>query len=720
MVNSLAGSGSSAQSTGARTSINCSPSRNHTTNNINSKNNNHTNIHQTETILIDDADENTSHSNNNELALTSSTPSPLSPSSPSSSASSSLTLPAEESETFLIHSDKSALMPLFWRYRLSPMLSPRMDRLFVTADGSCAGGSFVRALADPSLGMSEVRDLRGPHVSAYIQKFRTQDIVGAVTLWSADQWCTMVPQGLIDELTTERPECTCAKGTPRSACVCSSSMPFGPAEQKALFISLCEQPTRAIGPIFFHIAAIIMKIGVLLLVQEPGYSSGAIRRVYDFGTSSYTRSMIVFYLRPKPKYSHTSDVGHYETVGLRSTIEHTHQTLFSPVDLFLTTLRNMIIDCSDELTVAHKHIWYIPHAAPELRDAALHLDSISHVLDLSSSTHQMNIPSKAVAGSSTNNRPARTHTVPKHLRDDTSHPEPVRRPLTNDLDKAARSTTSTVVPSALIPASRSAPAAATPIPVKNKSSAKKSKAVTVTAAPPLPVSDRHTTIGSRIVANVRRWVRCTSARHPVAPRVHFTNIPMWTLRCRTVLQALVAALRAEPMDVPTVVSHLGAFWSLPREVFAIPARSRGGKAGKRIRHHRIYHKLKDESLVQRVVQQVKTEFNSAYLDTDGWRALESVLGSQSDGHATTDTDSATTSESSAEETEDNYGDDSNNGSRNSDTKAVQRAQRMFEMGHSFRAVIWLISTYLKNEKIYAHFTQQKNAARLNNHPMPLK
>ena len=54
------------------------------------------------------------------------------------------------------------------------------------------------------------------------------------------------------------------------------------------------------------------------------------------------------------------------------------------------------------------------------------------------------------------------------------------------------------------------------------------------------------------------------------------------------------------MNETKVVTWLCVLWMLPQEVFTVPGRTRGGKAGRKFRHHRIHHALNDAELLGRL------------------------------------------------------------------------------------------------------------------------
>ena len=59
------------------------------------------------------------------------------------------------------------------------------------------------------------------------------------------------------------------------------------------------------------------------------------------------------------------------------------------------------------------------------------------------------------------------------------------------------------------------------------------------------------------------------------------------------------------MNESKVVTWLCVLWMLPQEVFTVPGRTRGGKAGRKSRHHRIHHALGDATLLSRLAARVE-------------------------------------------------------------------------------------------------------------------
>ena len=54
------------------------------------------------------------------------------------------------------------------------------------------------------------------------------------------------------------------------------------------------------------------------------------------------------------------------------------------------------------------------------------------------------------------------------------------------------------------------------------------------------------------------------------------------------------------MNEAKVITWLCVLWMLPQEVFTVPGRTRGGRAGRKSRYHRIHHTLNDATLLSRL------------------------------------------------------------------------------------------------------------------------
>ena len=124
------------------------------------------------------------------------------------------------------------------------------------------------------------------------------------------------------------------------------------------------------------------------------------------------------------------------------------------------------------------------------------------------------------------------------------------------------------------------------------------------AAPRQPQSSRVGTVGTRLLNNTQAWIRANTPGGRMTTRVHSTAAPSWTNQCRSALQQLATALQQSPMDEAKVIGLVCVLWLLPAAVFATPGRTRGGRRGRRSRHHRIHHALEDRQLLAKLFTQV--------------------------------------------------------------------------------------------------------------------
>ena len=602
-------------------------------------------------------------------------------------------LPASDPH-FLTRYQRAGPLPAHWKALLPNSCRQQVERLFVRADGSCAGGSVVRALADAAGGgitMELAQD------AAFILQFRTVRMVEYVQSWTDQQWCDRIHNDLRDQLWDERT--TGREATERSV-----------ASERALLYELFSRSNYAIGAIFFPIVAAMLGIGVLLLITDLRHvHTIPQQQLYDFGTTMHARSMIIFNLYPKPVtgVKGGSKVGHFETVGRADGSGQPHHTLFARDDSCLCAFRHNAIKRSDSKTLDNLRIVVSQYDPPAASSVERSRDSeevptnagTPQVVDGALNTRDDNENQRR--------RPAGPQRVSIRQRTQSSrltHPgeddvelHPVvrtRRSLAHALDTAAkrldaapvggRRSSPTSLPAARVPsrrASRTAPAGDNPRPM-------------VAAALLLSGGDRASTMGAQVLANVRGWVRVNTCHRRLARRVHVTAIPQWTLRCRTVLVNLAAALRAEPVDELAVVAHMCVLWALPGEMFAVP--SRGGKQQRKNRINRIHSKLNDDQVVSRMLSELMdvmtiTTHQAGQADVDGWAAVrlavdehsQPVKGAEQHHGASHPTDSRHVGSSHVSRT---------TVYEPSDVKAVQRAEHMLSIGDTYRAMQALTST----------------------------
>ena len=221
---------------------------------------------------------------------------------------------------------------------------------------------------------------------------------------------------------------------------------------------------------------------------------------------------------------------------------------------------------------------------------------------------------------------------------------------------------------------------------------------TVLAAARAEPSARPSVLGASAQRNLREWVRQRSRSGRLAYKVHFTAIPMWTARCRTVLLALAAALQETPrMNELKVITLLCVLWMLPQEMFTVPGRSRGGKQGRRSRHHRIHHMLNDDGLLSRLAARVERG-----APPDQVRDAGAAPGEC--GEASTPGDSFASMVDDVEFSDDGQGQDgaavagisaadsAEGCAHPMDPRVARRVEHLFRLGHQQRAMRVLKST----------------------------
>ena len=450
--------------------------------------------------------------------------------------------------------------------------------------------------------------------------------------------------------------------------------------ERDLFVQLCSRPNCAVGQHFFHIAAIVMQVGVLLLVKAPH----EFRAVFDFGTADYSHSIIIYSLQHPHAPGQPHHLSHFETVGLRLNAwpsDQAHMTVFPRGHPLLCALQHYAGDhCDRDKTLSHEFVCSAVYPAPLLTVAA------RPAVDVPSGPVAL-LNSSLVTGGDGCQRTTQRRRTPSAR---------AREAVTDTLQHRRASSAQKALEPSLAGATKHRPvkaAAASPqcAPDKHPSAGPRNRRATasrvaaprppVAAGPPRGVSHRQQIVSERVLSNVRDWVRRTARRNRLASRVHFACIPLWTLRCQAVLQALVATLRAQPVDERAVIAHLCALWMLPAEVFSVPARTGGGKSRRKNRHNRILHKLQDVSLIRRLMD---TALHASAISeaggssgADAWTAMSAIMESYpaANSRSATDTSDGGSARNIAE----------------SDARTAQRAQRHFELGHSQKAMQTLAS-----------------------------
>jgi Reverse transcriptase (RNA-dependent DNA polymerase) len=494
--------------------------------------------------------------------------------------------------------NRTGSLPLPWK----SAAGTQTTRLFVLADGSCAGGAVVLGLSLEDSGQCG-QSVQDACDARKVAAFRTCRMVQEVQTWSDAEWESRVPCLLRDDLWDSRDSCPDWKGAGLRTL----------SEERALLCYQCSMPRYAIGVIFFCIAAMVARTGILVLVHDQRPLEDVIRQVYSFGTEVYDRSIVIFALTPRQSRG-SAGIAHYETVGVSAHLPMDSagsmqlQTLFPSNHLFIRNLLQYAAHKNDPKTMDSERVHFHPHCAP-LALASLPIITDELVVSpLPSAVLDMAVESVATS------RSRREITLPSRYRDEGSVMEVppksttrTKRCLIDELDPAHPRTGS--APALLAcpapPPARSSSTVIPPPPALPRGTISRSRSlpVPVHAAPVEVSSGRETTIGANVLANVRRWLRGAACQGTLIPRVHSAVIPQWTLRCRSALLSLVSVLRAEPMDETAVIAHMCVLWMLPNEVFAVPSRG-GGKARRRNRLNRIRAKLSDDAMLSSMMAEL--------------------------------------------------------------------------------------------------------------------
>lgn len=156
------------------------------------------------------------------------------------------------------------------------------------------------------------------------------------------------------------------------------------------------------------------------------------------------------------------------------------------------------------------------------------------------------------------------------------------------------------------------------------------------------------------------------------------------------------------MNEGRVITWLCVLWMLPQEVFTVPGRTRGGKAGRKLRHHRIHHILNDATLLGRLAARAEEGADST---TERQVSDAAANGDQQDGDATRETLSSLAaaeqhyhawpgSEVGDEVREDATAAAGHRGAwtRPTDCNIALRVEHLFRLGHVQRAMRALVST----------------------------
>jgi hypothetical protein len=598
--------------------------------------------------------------------------------------------------TWLTKDHPRGALPEYWQSLIPTQYRDQVKRMFVLGDGSCAKGSLLLALqqpthpdytharyvhppprsaSSPSSFISQLTTTRSlptlpnrpplVHAPKSIQEYFTE-ILSTVHEWDEEQWCAILPIEMRDDIWDTRPRCT---GPPECArdCTCPyRDSARTPELELTLFREAIDRPTKHQGPAFFFVVTRILGIGLLLISQDEGFAGD--HQLHDFGTKEYPSSMVVYHS------SHgRTGTGHYETVGLFPIVngiidEMTPEvfTLFAPNHWLLTSLRSAVdrytgpdVSMADHLEV-------------------LQLTGLTPVIP-QPSTDPMPPPAPSPSTDTrAYARPQRNRRPPARFREEegdqpSTQPSTTRRSLEQQLNESI--TTSSVNG----PKRRTQSAAAaiqphSPPPVE--------------AAPRGPRFEPPATIGDRLLANTQDWTRTNMLkRGRMASRVHSTAVPSWTNQCRTAFQQLAVALQKSPMNEREVIGYVCVLWLLPAAVFCTPGRSRGGVQGRQSRHNRIHHALRDRELIAQLfasVTQSTVLDDNAEVQQEYATALQSANivpeNNLSDPSDSLEDDSPTNADANTE---------------SDDVRIARKAESHFRAGHIQRALHCLASTSVK-------------------------
>jgi len=612
-----------------------------------------------------------------------------------------VSLPSSLDEHSLTYQQPRTRLPPFWRcaFRGEPALRDRIQRMYVVGDGSCAGGAVLLGLVAPedAADLMPLSQLLPPltHSPEQVAAFQSHHIAAVVNGWTSDDWLVNVPMELRDEFWNDLPPCCCPGG--RTACTCARSGRT-PERELTAFRAALALPTGHMGSTFFHVVAGILNVGILLLMDDHRLR-GTARVVWDFGTGDYPFTIVLFALHSAPR----SDAGwssacHFETVGLASdSPPSTLDTLFQHDHPVVTTLRAFAIERSCERTLDQEHINYRPFPRfPAVAPAP-------STCPLAPSLDAPQLPSCPPGAARA--RPLRLRRPPRRFDDQCdgdhssltapptrsrpsppidvqpgSSPDPAHHFARRNRQSARRcpphqcsavpapDDRQIAVPGPDRPPSPSPPTPAHPSlspavaqGVDDGAPTRSSVVEPAPLRPPCPPGQRPWWDTGSLV-QLCSWVRTESGRGRLRHRVPYSLVPLWTFRCRTVLRRLEEALSASPMDEAEVLQHLLVFYRLPKAVFGLPDRTRGGKKGRTQRYHRIGHRLSDPALVDTVAEDVRCRL----------RALSSATVSASADPAMPRADEPHAGEA--------------------DARTARRVEYLFRAGHLRRALQALSST----------------------------
>ena len=488
-------------------------------------------------------------------------------------------------------------LPPPWPRAVPSHLRPQVRRLPVVGDGTCADGAIVQAVEQSDLldslplSQSLSRGVSGKDA------FRACVVGSGVSQWTVDDWTDKIPACFRDE---ERAELCRIRRRAHGGPQPYQPAAVTPTEELEFFQHVLSLPSHPVGNAYLHTAAGALQQGILLLSVDKRYKP-PLCRLDDFGTLQYESSIILlFTVSPMAFVPGCRGDGHYDTVCLFPPEGGPAHTVFEMNHPLLCGIRHWAAQHASDRTLEHERVgemYY--HPAISMSPSAAFNGLPAPSSDVPSASHG------PAGGGATGTRPRRLRVPSVRLRDlSTSGTSDAAR------ERGGASRPVRCVSAGARPA-RASPAPDLPLPEQGASLSSctalppgvpGSRSASVQAAPLVAPSARAATLAADLPGNLRAWVRKNSRRGRLASRVHITAVPMWTVRCRTVLQSLAGALVALPMDEQKVLRLLCVLWMLPQEVFTVPGRTRGGKAGRKLRHHRIHHLLNDASLLGRLAE----------------------------------------------------------------------------------------------------------------------
>jgi hypothetical protein len=642
----------------------------------------------------------------------------------------------------------------------SGVLGAAAARLWVNGDGTCASGSLnVALLGTPGSVGTSMEECRAPTAVAQFK----QRVVQLVQSWTDDEWCARVGGALRDEVWEADVRgsyagCTsCSVSESGLHCLCRTA-----AAERAVFCGRCSERSYHMPPVFFHVLAVAMQVGVMLIVDDLRLcdDDSSRKEVYSYGTTEYPCSVVICGTWV------TFRGGHYEAVGMGASDKHGaasplrtpryRRMRFAPNDPLLVHIRQHALENSLDETPARHQISFVDHAAVLLgsgdNGCLAHAcpspagGRLGDTDDLRLVHQPLSTSAGAASGHASARSLRRRPTLSWRLRDaqegaaaaladsaskrSQRQPRAVQRSLAKQLDAVETDAAGEQTLHSIGRSASSPDHVAVPRRVQLQAPASLANAAVRPSASAGPTTvtraEQPHQLAALVARNVQSWVRSNARRGRLVSRVHIAAVPMWTLRCRTILLRLSSALRAEPMDERLVLGCLCAFWVLPMAVFTVPSRTGGGAAGRRRRIRRVHYHLNDERLVDEIMaavldtgreqepQHVAADTKKGWPQPDPWLTLSEVMSAagrppapRASSHCATDStdsepESSGASYSEGRNTSESVASDCDNDGahvgaegtrvRLQDGKMARRTERMFALGDSSRAMQALSST----------------------------